>query len=72
MLNKFTIETGNKIIKIHRELIQGSDISPVLFNIFINDLLLKYENKKIEMRSYVDDAACIWDSIEQAKKTINI
>ena len=43
-----------------------------MFYIFIIDILLKYENEKIEVRTYADDVACIWDSIDQAKKAINI
>ena len=34
-LNKFTIETGSEIIKTHRWLIQGSVISPILFDIYV-------------------------------------
>ena len=33
---------------------------------------MKYEKEMIEVRAYADDVARIWDSIEQAKKVINI
>ena len=41
-------------------LIQGSVLSPLLFNIFINDLLCEYESKEIYVRAYADDIVWVF------------
>ena len=52
MLKKFTLIYGDSEIKTYRGLIHGSVLSPLLFNLYINDLLLLYRAHGIFVRAY--------------------
>ena len=72
MLESFTLNNKGYKIKTSRGLVQGSTLSPLLFDLFINDLLNTFKTKQIEKRVYADDIACIWESKEQTIKAIQI
>ena len=72
MLKDFKIDIEGETIPTFRGLIQGSVLSPILFNLFVNDLLVEYETAKIESRAYADDIICIWSNLTQAKSAIFI
>ena len=55
MLNKFTLVYMNEKIRAKRRLVQGSVLSPLLFNIYINDILIEFKINNIEAKAYVDD-----------------
>ena len=72
MLYNFKFKLGQEIIETKKGLIQGSLLSPPLFNIFIIDLLCEYEYKEIYVRAYADDIVWVCKSMKQTIVTITI
>ena len=65
LLNKFTLVYMNEKIRAKRGLVQGSVLSPLLFNIYINGLLIAFKINNIEARAYADDIVWFCKSREQ-------
>ena len=65
MLNDFTLHHNNEIIISKRGLVQGSVLSLLIFNLFINELLNEFEANKITGLGYADDIICICENNEQ-------
>ena len=54
-LENFKLKCEYRIIRTNRGLVQDSTISPILFNIFLNDLLNSFETNNIHVLVYADD-----------------
>jgi hypothetical protein len=63
----------NEKIHVNNGVLQGSIISPMLFNIYINDLIENLEGKAYETLAYADDLAIICkdkESLQEVMRTI--
>ena len=72
MLESFTLQYNSRIIKTSKGLVQGLVLSLLLFNIFLNDLMILFKIEGIFVRAYADDIVCIWNSQNKNIKAINI
>ena len=72
MLKNFWLIYEKEKVKTSRGLVKGSVLSPLLFKIFINNIMLLYQVSRIESRTYADDIVCIWKSIDETRKAILI
>ena len=72
MLDKFILNYEGQEIKTQRGIVQGSVLSLVLFNLYINDLMWNLEFEKIKSWAYYNDIAWVWESIDKTKQTIEI
>lgn len=72
----YRIRSGNKIIRYNKGVTQGSILSPALFDIFIEDLVLAINqstNMSLEdILLYADDILLLDDSQSQISRCIEI
>ena len=74
LYSKTVLTVGNQKVEINKGVMQGSIISPALFNIFIEPML-KLLNREFNMEdifAYADDIAICIYSIGELHKAINI
>ena len=56
---KLKISNDSKIINVNNGVLQGSLISPFLFDLYINDLIIELNKNEYEVLAYADDLAII-------------
>ena len=56
---KLKISNNNIYINVNNGVLQGSLISPMLFNLYINDLIIELNKNAYEVLAYADDLAII-------------
>ena len=57
MLRKFKLNFNGETIHTNKGLVQGSVLSIILFNLFINDLIILLKINGTMVRAYADDIA---------------
>ncbi len=63
--SRLKINTFSYTININGNVLQGSIISPMLFNVFIDDLVRKLGRECFEVLAYADDIAVIFTGVAQ-------
>ena len=66
------MEVDGEKVWINRGQIQGSMLSPDLFNIYINDLIEQLEEAGLDPLAYADDLAAVCDGEENLYKAMDI
>ena len=66
------INLFQKPININRGVLQGSILSPMLFNIYINDLIITIKNNAYDVLAYADDIAVIAKNYDELISVMKI
>ena len=59
-------------INVNNDILQGSLISPILFDLYINDLINELDNNSFDVLTYADDFCIICDGKNQLISVLNI
>ena len=72
---KLKISNDSEIINVNNGVLQGSLISPLLFdlyNLYINDLIIELNENSYELLAYADDLAIIVEGRNSLSNVFNI
>ena len=68
---RISLDIKDKSINVNRGVLQGSILSPFLFNLYINDLIAELKNVAFEVLAYADDIAIICSCEKEINLAIN-
>ena len=66
------ISNDSEIINVNNGVLQGSLISPLLFDLYINDLIIELSKNSYEVLAYADDLAIIVEGRNSLSNIFNI
>ena len=69
---KLKISSDSEIINVNNGVLQGSIISPLLFDLYINDLIIELSKNVYELLAYADDLAIIVEGRSSLSNIFNI
>jgi hypothetical protein len=70
--SRFRIDPLLNDINVNKGVLQGSILSPILFNFFIDDLIRNLEENTSDTLAYADDVAIVCKNLNQVNKSIEI
>ena len=68
---KLKISNDNLCINVNNGVLQGSLISPMLFNLYINDLIKELNQNSYEILAYADDLCILCEGLNQLLNVLN-
>ena len=69
---KLKISNNNECINVNNGVLQGSLISPMLFDLYINDLINELDKNSFEVLAYADDLCVLCEGKNQLMNIIKI
>ena len=69
---KLKISNNNECINVNNGVLQGSLISPMLFDLYINDLINELDVNAFDVLAYADDLCVLCEGRSQLMNVINI
>ena len=69
---KLKISYNSECINVNNGVLQGTLISPMLFNLYINDLINELDKNSFEVLAYADDLCVLCDGRNQLNNVIKI
>ena len=69
---KLKISYNSECINVNNGVLQGSLISPMLFDLYINDLINELDKNSFEVLAYADDLCVLCDGRNQLNNVIKI
>ena len=69
---KLKISSNNENINVNNGVLQGSIISPILFDLYINDLINELDKNSFDVLAYADDLCILCEGRNQLNNVINI